>query len=71
MRKNMAGMTMHLDGVKRMVAIRGGLKKIKDSSPAVANLVYRYVRKSLPGVRGAKIASQTLSHDHSGKSVPS
>jgi hypothetical protein len=33
-------MKMHIDGLNRMVVIRGGLEKIKASSPTTANLVF-------------------------------
>jgi hypothetical protein len=51
----MVRMAMHLDGVKRMVNIRGGLRKIKESSPITANLVYWYIRASFQtSILGAK-----------------
>jgi hypothetical protein len=30
---------VHIDGVKRMVAVRGGLSKVKETSPLTARMV--------------------------------
>ncbi|KAH6673542.1 hypothetical protein B0J14DRAFT_50692 [Halenospora varia] len=38
--KNMSRMNMHLRGMRQMVALRGGLHKIRETSPALANLVF-------------------------------
>jgi hypothetical protein len=37
---------MHIDGLKHMVAIRGGRERIKASSPATANVVFWQVPSS-------------------------
>lgn len=31
---------MHLDGLKKIVGIRGGLSSVRDSNPMVANSVF-------------------------------
>jgi hypothetical protein len=37
---NLKMMRMHLDGLKRMLHIRGGLSSVRDSNPMVANSVF-------------------------------
>ncbi|KUJ17158.1 uncharacterized protein LY89DRAFT_72922 [Mollisia scopiformis] len=39
-KKNMTAMKMHLDGLKRMVSMRGGLSKVRASSQTTATMIH-------------------------------
>lgn len=39
-RGNMRALKMHLDGLKRIVELRGGLDKVRQTNPMVANVVF-------------------------------
>ncbi len=38
----MTMMKMHVDGLKRMVNLRGGLHQIRKTTPSIANITYWY-----------------------------
>lgn len=40
---------MHMDGLRRMVYIRGGLHAVREASPMTANWVFWYVVVVLEG----------------------
>lgn len=41
-KNNVVAMKMHVDGLKRMVHMRGGLSKVRESSVATATIIHWY-----------------------------
>ncbi|CZR66972.1 uncharacterized protein PAC_16871 [Phialocephala subalpina] len=55
-KKNMVTMKMHVDGLKRMINMRGGLSKVRESSQTTATMAHWFTMLLMQDVRKFKIS---------------